>query len=179
MQFASIRGVGKRDREHGKRCRGKNVERVSRMVSRMQPESERAKESVMQQRDRCQVSTWWMRMCLWVEGVKQVCRRYGQTVPVAGIEVSGRALCVIVTFGGRWVKDRQNQRVSHGIRVATRDFGKVPYLLMGVMKSLRWRFSVRDRCVSRTVYRRWVDERTSLVWRARCHSDVLWRVSKR
>ena len=113
------------------------------------------------------------------EGSEHVWRRYDQTVPVAGIEVSGRVPSVIVTFGGRRVKDRQNQMIRSEIRVATQDFGKVPHLLIGVMRSLRWRLSVMDRSVSRTVYRRWVDERTSLVWRARCHSDVLWRVSKR
>jgi hypothetical protein len=102
------------------------------MVSWMQSENERVKESVMQQRDRCQVSTWWwMRMCLWVEGVKQVWCRYGQTGSVGCVEASGGVLCVIVTFGGRWVKDRKNQRVSHVIRVATQDFGKVPYPLRG------------------------------------------------
>ena len=66
------------------------------------------------------------------EGSEHVWRRYDQTVPVAGIEVSGRVPSVIVTFGGRRVKDRQNQRVSHGIRMSTQDFWKVPYLLRGL-----------------------------------------------
>ena len=93
-----------------------------------------------------------MRRYLWGEGVKQVWCKHSQTVPVAGIEVSGRVPSVIVTFGGRWVKDRQNQRVRSEIRVATQDFGKLPHLLIGVMRSLRWRLSVMDRSVSRSVF---------------------------
>ena len=31
-----------------------------------------------------------------------------------------------------WVEDKRNQMVSNGIRVATQDFGKVPYLLRGL-----------------------------------------------
>jgi hypothetical protein len=75
-----------------------------------------------------------------------------QTGPVRCAEVSGRGKYLIVTDVDGWVKAKRRQIVSKGIRVATQDFRKVPYLLrglhevsdMGVMDDGSMRFTWRE-----------------------------------
>ena len=88
----------------------------------------------MQQRDRYHMSNrWqWAIRCLGWQGVKHAWRMGRQTGPIGCAEVSGRGKYLIVTDVDGWVEGKRRQIVSHGIRVATQDFWKVPYLLRGL-----------------------------------------------